>query len=257
MSTREKSRLIDPAYLALNDAADMAVEVVRVADTPALVIDGLYRNPDYVRSVALSLNYHREAGAYPGFFAFISISSRPLLALVNSLMSETIGHELMFTPFYQDDWSFAVVTKRGDELQPNQRRPHSDGFCDYAGLVYLNSPEQCFGGTSFWRERSTGRERASDAVDAAEGTPRSGSPTNASAAPAVDKDAGDQGTGYLIASNDSWEMTQVLSMAYNRFVLYRSDIFHSPLYDERDFGTTLETRRLTQNLYFNRAVTDG
>jgi hypothetical protein len=68
--------------------------------------------------------------------------------------------------------------------------------------------------------------------------------------PALTDDISDPGTGYLIASNETWELTQVIPMEYNRFVLYSSNIFHSPLYDERDFGSTLEARRLTQNFYF-------
>lgn len=254
MTTPQTKHMIESADLALSDRDDMEIQFEQVAGTTALIIDNIYRNPDHVRGLALSLNFHREAGAYPGFFAFVSISTRAMLDLVNTLMREHIGADLAFTPFYQDDLAFAVVTKRGDELKPGQRQPHCDGFCAYAGLVYLNPAEQCFGGTSFWRHRATGLELALESEDPVPVIARFG--LSGAAAPGTspaDKRAAEAGTGYLIASNDSWEMTQVIAMKSNRFVLYSSNIFHSPLYDERDFGTTLRSRRLTQNFYFNRA----
>jgi uncharacterized protein DUF6445 len=197
-----------------------------------------------VRGLALSLAFRREAGAYPGYLAFISISADPILKLVNDLMAGAVRSRITFTPYYRDDFSFAVVTKRGDELTPGQKRPHCDGFCAFAGLVYLNTPDQCSGGTSFWRHRQTGLQHALGSEHAKQAL---AVPDNAT----TDREA-DAGTGYLIASNDEWELTQVLEMRYNRLVFYSSNIFHSPLYDEREFGTTLETRRLTQNLYFDK-----
>lgn len=134
---------------------------------------------------------------------------------------------------------------------PGQRKPHCDGFCDYAGLVYLNPSEQCFGGTSFWRHRSTGLELALGTSGSVPIRAQAVVPTEPEPAePTLTDDISDPGTGYLIASNETWELTQVIPMEYNRFVLYSSNIFHSPLYDERDFGSTLEARRLTQNFYF-------
>ena len=57
--------------------------------------------------------------------------------------------------------------------------------------------------------------------------------------------------GYPTESNSMWELTRVIPMRYNRFLLYNSLLFHTPHFYEERFGETLETRRLTQNLYFN------
>jgi hypothetical protein len=247
VKTQEIQRVISAEGLALNDRSDMDVQHVEVAGRPALVIDNVYRDPDYVRGLALSLDYRREAGAYPGYLAFLSISCNPVLELVDDVMSDALGHRLTYTPYYRDDMAFAVITKRGDELTAGQKRPHCDGFCAYAGLVYLNPAEQCAGGTSFWRHRQTGLELALGTEGAAQTLAMGRKPSHPEMPPSTE-----EGTGYLIASNADWELTQVLEMKYNRFVFYGSNIFHSPLYDERDFGTTLETRRLTQNFYFDK-----
>jgi hypothetical protein len=243
MTTRQSRSAIDVDCLALNSQDDMATQFVQVAGTTALVIDNVYKDPDYVRALALSLTYHRRSGAYPGYFAYISISSAPFLDLVNTLMRDVIGDYLTFTSTYRDDLVFAIITNRGSDLSPGQRRPHMDDFCDYAGLVYLNPPEQCSGGTSFWRHRPTGMEVAPDGAEPAS-LPAS-APSNV---PLV----GDAALGYLTESTETWELTRVLPAKYNRFVLYKSQIFHSPHYSEDDFGTELAARRLTQNLYLDK-----
>lgn len=239
--------VIDRAALALNDRADMDVQHVEVGGTPALVVDNVYRRPEYVRRLALDLDFHRPAGGYPGYFAFATISAMPALELVNDLMRDVLGHELGFTDGYRDDLVFAVMTREEHELTPGQRKPHTDGFCDYAGLIYLNLPEQCAGGTSFWRHRRTGLEGApgSDAANPVLAKLAAASP----AAPGEEDDA-DLPDGYLLESNATWERAQVLPMAFNRLVFYSSYLYHSPWYDPRDFGTALDERRLTQNLYF-------
>ena len=240
VTTHNLRTAVDRESLALSSNDEMAIQFVDVAGTKALIVDNVYRDPDYVRALALSLDYHRRAGAYPGFLGFISISTSPLLDLVNTLMHENMGDYVMFTNFYQEDLTFAVVTAKGSDLTPGQRRPHVDDFCDYAGLVYLNPPDQCSGGTSFWRHRPTGLEIVRGPADAA--VMRD--------AAALGADEPGLPNGYLTESNETWELSQVLSAQYNRLVFYSSYLLHSPLYIEADFGPDLASRRLTQNCYF-------
>ncbi len=66
MTTPNLSTAVDRECLALNGRDEMTIQFVEVAGTKALVIDNIYKDPDYVRALALSLDYHRRAGAYPG-----------------------------------------------------------------------------------------------------------------------------------------------------------------------------------------------
>jgi Family of unknown function (DUF6445) len=159
-------------------------------------------------------------------------------------MRDTVGSYLTFTSAYKDDSIFAIITDRGADLSPVQRRPHMDDFCDYAGLIYLNPPGQCSGGTSFWRHRLTGIEAEPDTPDPAAPAP--------SAVASAEPQVGDSPDGYLTRSTETWELTQVLPARYNRLVFYKSRIFHSPHYNEHDYGTQLAARRLTQNLYLDK-----
>ena len=251
--THPISPLIEARDLALNEEGEMDISFETVAGTKVLIIENVYRDPDYVRSLALSLNYHRPAGMYPGYFAFVSISTRPLLELVNRKL-DLLSGQLTFTPYYQDDLAFAVIAKRGSELVAAQRKPHFDDFCDYAGLVYLNSPEQCAGGTSFWRHRLSGLERASQVNGASLPAllARFGVADEKSLVKRVlGEGEPEAATGYPTGSTAMWELTEVVPMKFNRLVVYDSNLFHTPHFHEDRFGETLETRRLTQNLYFN------
>lgn len=91
---------------------------------------------------------------------------------------------------------------------------HSDGICaQYASVLYLNAPEQCFGGTAFWRHvnkqitRLPSRQSLKDAR--------------------LDAD-------HFYKEMDSewkdlslWEQYLFVPMQWNRFITYPTDYFHS------------------------------
>jgi hypothetical protein len=127
----------------------------------AFVVDNLYRSPDYVRQLALSLDFRHANGSYPGRFANVSLPVEPVLALVNRLLREHRLPTVDYQEYYRD-MHFAVVISRAAQLTLGQSQPHFDGFCDLAGVVYLNPDDRCSGGTSFWRHRNTGLSLAID-----------------------------------------------------------------------------------------------
>ena len=109
--THAISPLIEARYLALNDESEMDISFETVAGTKVLIIENVYRDPEYVRSLALSLNYHRPAGMYPGYFAFVSISTRPLPMKFNRLV--VYDSNLFHTPhFHEDCFGETLETRR-------------------------------------------------------------------------------------------------------------------------------------------------
>ena len=283
--------VIDKHELELNDRHDMEIHQFDWAGTPVLVIDRLYRRPDYVRRLALSLDFYRTAGFYPGFFAFVSLSQEPLLNLVNECLFPRLGRELAIHPFYQE-LTFAVVTKHASELVPAQRIPHYDNFCDVAGVVYLNPPAQCIGGTSFWRHRATMLEMAPQVGDPAvaalaplfgardenellqfclqQGLPdppltvvansRNPDPNpdivreKSTVTKTLENSPLVSPLGFPNASTPFWELRKVVPMQYNRLIVYSARLFHTLHVAGDEFGESIDTRRLTQNLYFKWRV---
>jgi hypothetical protein len=241
----------------LEPAPEALVTEIRYVDQhPVLVVDGVLPDPHYVRRLALELRYHHRQGNYPGHFAFVSLSMATFRDLVNRLYAEAIGHQLRLHTYYRD-LTFAVIDQPGDTLNPRQRQPHYDDFCDYAGILYLNLPEQCSGGTSFWRHRRTGLIAApvkGDELRFAETFVVNGVATSEEMTRlCMDEAVADPAEGYLTESTPYWELVDRVAMKQNRLVVYPSRLFHLPDYQEELFGSSLAARRLTMNLYFDRA----
>ena len=243
------------SVFALNGLSELPVTFREVAGTPVLIIDNLYKDPFAVRQFALSLDYFRQVGLYPGEFAFVSVSQAPLLELVRRRFVPKLGRNIVGNSWYQEA-TFAVTSKQPEELVPEQRQPHYDTFCDVAGVVYLNTPDQCSGGTSFWRHRSSGLESAplaSDPVANAMALLKGHGDAEGLLRYCMREGLNDTPAGYPTASTAVWEMTQMIGMRFNRLLLYNARLFHSPHIEPGEIKTENKSRRLTQNVYFNWA----
>lgn len=111
--------------------------------------------------------------------------------------------------------------------------------CDWGGILYLNPPEQCDGGTCFWRHNETGleqwpgRKQIPDIYSLLEG-----------------KTAWEYFVGQEGKHRERWTQAFFLPMKYNRLVLFRGSFFHS---QSHAFGDHVENARLTQLFFFNEA----
>jgi hypothetical protein len=248
--------LIDGRLLALNDRRELEIQLVAVGGTQVLIIDNLYRRPADVRRLALGLDFFPPLrGMYPGAFASTGVSAGPVLHQVNSLARDVIGRALTFRGASEDeDVSFAMLTRRRGDLVPIQRQPHIDPN-DYTGIIYLNPPAQCAGGTAFWRHRPSGlqamplpwspflapllsRYQARNQEELLQSFA-----TEALSEPME---------GYPTRTNRFWELTEVIPMRFNRLVLFNARLFHSGHIPEGAFGDEASSQRLTQNLYLYR-----
>ena len=110
---------------------------------------------------------------------------------------------------------------------------HADNSCaSLAGVLYLNLPDDCRGGTAFWRHRATGLDRQ---------------PTQQE----LDH------FGYTIEEfcaerndRDAWERLMVCPMRYNRLVVYPTVQFHSR-WPWEAFGDDPEHARLIGAFFFD------
>jgi hypothetical protein len=239
---------------ATNDSP--RVEARTIAGRRLFVVDDVYQYPDEVRRFALGLDFDLQAGMYPGRLASVPGDTAPLLALVNALIAGA-GRSLVIHPPYRGGLTFALLGQAGRDLRPLQRQPHFDSFCDFAAVLYLSRPEDCQGGTSFWRHRRSGLEYA----------PHKGDPHSAGLLASfaardewhliskMMKDGlAEVGPGYITESNGRWEQVDVVEMRCNRLVMYDGRLFHSVHVPRPDWQPDLERPRLTQNLYLDWAA---
>lgn len=110
---------------------------------------------------------------------------------------------------------------------------HADNTCaTFAGVLFLNLPEHCQGGTAFWRHRETGWDRQPTA-DQLQDVGRT-----------VEDFAKDW------QSVDKWELVTLAGMKFNRMIIYPSSMFHSR-YPFDGFGQTDEDARLIHAIFFD------
>lgn len=248
------------ALLELNDFDDddVTIEEFGTAGERVLVIDNFYRDPDRIRALALEQREWYPQRIFPGLRADVPVDTGPLFAaLVDWIDIDGIR------PDSECDGKivFSMSTARdADVIRYNAELPHFDQHSDLAGLVYLNPPEQCRGGTAFYRHRATGVARWPWNKDRRlELCAQVGISVDGKTEQEIGDTLwrsyfdppGERPKRYLRGSNDIWDMTKLVDMKYNRAIFYETDLFHAMYVRDDDFGDDLPTRRLTQTLFLS------
>jgi hypothetical protein len=135
--------------------------------------------------------------------------------------------------------SFSMVISRPSDLSPAQRAPHFDSTDQkyYALLHYLRVPHGS--GTAFYRQRSTGIERVTEAniatfVRTAE----------------IEAEQLTPDAGYIQGSNDYFEQIGMVEGIADRLVIYQGSLLHSGIIPPgMNFSADPREGRLTANLF--------
>ena len=111
-----------------------------------IVMDDFYRDPEAVRDLALRAQYRdvRQLN-YPGYQSARSYSS----PLVQAKIQDAIGRPLAVDSVSRTFGKFRMMLKEST----SRLRVHLDGVSHWTGVLYLNRPEQCLGGTAFFATR--------------------------------------------------------------------------------------------------------
>ena len=194
-----------------------------------IVVDDFYPEPDKVRAAALALGYPPPTPGrnHPGR----NSNKRLMVQGVDDAVSGIVGSAL--TGNMKTAHARCRITLAADESRFNV---HIDEDTEWAGIVYLNLPEQCRGGTDFFRHKPTGSERAP--ITEAELGAFGAANVQDAVAKVLEADSNDP---------DKWERTMTLPMRYNRLVLFRPWLWHTAT---DAFGDSDETGRFIQVFFF-------
>jgi len=197
------------------------------------IIDDFYNDPDELVRVALdSAKGSGSRGNFAGVMtahAFLTIEQRDLfqkLLLEPSIDSSTnLNGKVRFT-------------KKDD---PYKQSIHFDAGFDtkWSGVVYLSKDHPKIDGTVFWKHLRTGLEEI---------------PKTEEGLAEVGLDSGDQIINLLHKEGldeSYWEKMLVIPYKYNRLVLFRPWLFHSP---GEAWGDTLETSRKVQTIFLGNTT---
>lgn len=198
--------------------------------TSLIIVDDFLDNAQALREAALRLTYPQGENMFPGRNSLERINIEGLARQVSQLAGEPLAP----MPPTQAH-AKSRITLAGDK---GKAKVHVD-TAHWSGILYLSRPEDCRGGTEFFRHRSTNSDRAP--YNDAEAVAMGFASAKSMAAEILDNDGTD---------DSKWEMTMQVPMRFNRLVLLRPWLWHTA---GENFGDTMENGRLVYLMFFASA----
>lgn len=194
-----------------------------------MVVDDFLDSVDQLRKAALQLHYPDIQGQFPGRNSQQRINLEGLSEQVSLLVGEPV---IPIDP--PESHGKCRLTLAADK---GRGKVHID-HAYWSGILYLSRPEDCRGGTDFFRHISTQTDRA---------------PLSRQDLAQMGYDDFDKVHHDLIerdGTDDSkWEPTMTVPMRYNRLVLLRPWLWHTA---GPGFGQTIEDGRLVYLMFFQK-----
>ena len=194
-------------------------------DTGLIIIDNFYDDPESIRELALSCEYHPEkvSKGYPngnapwlGKMSKEAHSPNWIDAVVSKLLHKNLRQ------MRQMDSGMFRISQQTSDVGMFDNMIHADGHNDnyYAGVLYLSKDQEATPGTLFFKQNSTGLDRLIDDAHLKDIILKN-----------EDKDV------------DKWTAHTVSNIVYNRLLIYPAYKFHGigPC-----FGTTDDNARIVQ-----------
>ncbi|MEO9079050.1 MAG: DUF6445 family protein [Rhodanobacter sp.] len=199
--------------------------------TSLIVVDDFLENADELRSAALRMTYPPQKGPYPGRNSQERIEVTGLVQQVSQLVAEPLK---LITPLQSH--AKCRIALAGDQ---GFAKVHIDQGTYWSGILYLSRPEDCVGGTEFFRHRRTNSDHAP--IDPAERTRLGYASDEEMHRDIIEKDTSD---------DSKWELTMRVPMRFNRLVLLRPWLWHTA---GPSFGDSMENGRLVYLMFFASA----
>ena len=191
------------------------------------IIDDFLPNADAIRAHALKLTYTRP-GHYPGRDSVEKIEIKGLDEIVSAIMRQR------FRSTEDTAHGRCRLTLRSDDKIPGVHVDPSN----LSGILYLSRPEDCRGGTEFFRHIRTNTDHVPMSVE--ELKPLGYDSYQEMHRDIVVKEGLDR---------SKWERTMNVPMRFNRLVLLQPQYWHT---SGPGFGDNVENGRLVYLMFFTR-----
>jgi hypothetical protein len=196
-----------------------------------LIVDDFLDNAEGLRQHALTLDYPDLQGAFPGRNSLQRINIDGLDQIVSHLAGEPL---VAIDP--PESHAKCRITLASDVGRGKVHVDHSD----WSGILYLSKPEDCRGGTQFFRHKRTNTSRA--AITEAELAAMGYASVADMHRDIIERDGNDE---------SAWDMTMEVPMEFNRLILLRPWLWHTA---GPGFGDRIDTGRLVYLMFFKRQV---
>lgn len=237
-----------PYNFSLNTQVKVTRHFVGEIREPVLVFDDVLREPDsmvrYASEKVEFLPAWTPDGGYPGIRAAAPLDH--VNQLVRALTPTIVqGFGLRDVAPARAECSYCMVTLRPEQLKPQQTIPHVDTTdpLQFAFLHFLC--DSSFGGTSFYRHRSTGLEVV---------TPEQLQPYTRRLNTELSENPPAQ--DYIRDTSALFEKIHSVKARWNRLLVYRSALLHSgTIPPHASLSDKPATGRLTANIFVNYGPT--
>ncbi|MFU8878375.1 MAG: DUF6445 family protein, partial [Wenzhouxiangellaceae bacterium] len=194
-----------------------------------IVVDDFLDNAAQLREAAVGLEY--PAPPAEAYYSGRNSAQRVNLEGVTEQVSRLVGEAL--EPVPGTGHGKFRLTLEGDEGRGDI---HIDSQCHWSGIYYLSRPEDCRGGTEFFRHLPTGMERC---------------PLTAGEFRACGMNGPEDLVDKIIKPHSrdrsKWERTMTVPMKFNRLILFRPWLWHGA---GPGFGDSAANGRLIYLLFF-------
>jgi hypothetical protein len=198
------------------------------------VIDEFLPNPEAVRAKALTFDYSTP-GRFPGLNSVEKIGFRWLDAAISRIVGEPVRSPWTHD-FSHGNCRLALASDDGPA------RIHIDQS-DWTGVLCLTRPEDCRGGTEFYRHLPTGTDRLPINEERLRETGYS--TYDELKEDILVKDALDR---------SKWELSMSVPLRFNRLILLQAQYWHTA---GQSFGTSVEDGRLVYLMFYLRGQPSG
>jgi hypothetical protein len=200
--------------------------------TSLIIVDDFLSPRDalQLREVGLRLTYPEQQGAFPGRNSLERIEMDGL----DQRVSELVGERLRPVSPLQSHAKFRMTLA----ADVGRAKVHIDQAY-WSGILYLSRPEDCRGGTEFFRHRATNSDRAP--LDDREMRAMGYDSMAQMHRDIIERDSMDE---------SMWEPTMQAPMRFNRLILLRPWLWHTA---GPAFGDRMENGRLVYLMFFEAA----
>jgi hypothetical protein len=192
-----------------------------------LIVDDFLEAPEAFRAQALRLTYPEQEGAFPGRNSL----ERMVLPGLDEEASRLVAEQLSAITAGLSHGKCRVTMAK----DKGRARVHTDPS-HWSGILYLSRPEDCRGGTQFFRHRRTGSDQAP--VTAAELAAMGYASQDEAHRDIIERDSLDE---------SAWELTMEVPMRFNRLLLLRPWLWHTA---GPAFGDRIDNARLVYLMFF-------
>ena len=198
--------------------------------TSIMIVDDFIGNAEGLRKRALELDYPPQQGQFPGR----NSQQKLEIPQLSDAVSHLVGERVVPAPPPQSHAKCRLTLGSDQGLG----RVHID-VSYWSGILYLSRPEDCQGGTEFFRHRRTGSDRFPLTNDQLR---EAGFSSFEEAHQVMIDKEGTQA--------DAWEPIMTVPMRFNRLVLLRPWLWHTA---GPGFGDRPENGRLVYLMFFVQA----